>query len=1169
MKFTNNKFKTTCSYCGVGCGIVVTQHKNGKIEVDGDPDHPANRGMLCSKGRNLAYVATGHAERILHPYMRHSKDHARVPVSWNAAFERTVAVFKTMIEKYGPDSVGFYVSGQCLTEEYYVINKLVKGFIQTNNIDTNSRLCMSSAVVGYKLSLGEDAVPVSYDDIELADCFYIDGANPAWCHPIIFRRIEQHKASNPHVKIIVADPRRTQSCSLADIHLQLNPGTDVYLNNAIARCLIENNWIDQEFINQHVDGYEQTKELVFSTTLSEAAEICGIAEDLIYETASYIGRSKGFISMWAMGLNQSAIGVNKNLSLINLSLLTGKIGQAGSGPFSLTGQPNAMGGREVGGLSNLLPAHRNLDKLEDREEVARFWNVASLSPKAGYTATEMFEALANDKLKAIWIICTNPLVSLPNAREVEAALKKARFVVVQDIFHSTITAEYADVILPAAGWLEKEGTMTNSDRRISYLPKVLDAPGEALPDAEIICKFAQKMGYHGFNYKSNEEIFREHGLLTQGTNIDISGLSYSELKNKGTVQWPYPTGNTKGTERLFTDKQFYTPNKKAKLHAVTPENTSEKPNGNYPLVLTSGRIRDQWHTMTRTGIVKKLNQHISEPFLEIHPEDANHRGIKQDDIVVVNSPQGEIRVKAQLTDSIKKGVVFAPMHWGKILSSDLARANNLVSKRIDPKSKEPDFKYSIVEVKKYIKEKQKIILIGAGAASFQFISTYRKLNSKDEIHVFSDEKYPFYNRVLLPDLVNGTKSWEQLQKTDELGIHKMNIQLHTENRIASISPDQKFVTDSKGQKHDYDILFLATGSRPNVPNNFQLGFDNIFKVRTRTDTDNILKTLHAGQSVVVVGGGLLGLEMVAAFTEIDIQCTLVTRVSKLMDRQLDEISSDFLKQSIEEKGVTIFTNDEVENIFKKDEQNLLVSFKSGRKVQCNAIVVALGTVPNIEIAKAAGLKTKRGVLVNSRMQTNYENIYAAGEIAEHNDTLYGITMVAEEQAEVAARYISGDITACFNGSVSMNILKFPGIELCSIGIAQTPRNQTEYEEITFIDRAARFYKKCIVHNDRLVGAILMGDKSEFTEYKSLIKSQIELSEKRLSLLRSGKPANPVKGKLVCSCNNVGEGNLGEEINKGYTDFNQLCQNTGAGMGCGSCKPEVKAILEQCLTPLTT
>ena len=538
--------------------MLVTESADGKIHVAGDPEHPSNRGLLCSKGMNLHYTAWDKTDRLLHPEMRWNRQMPRQKVSWDTALERTAAVFKTFIDRFRPDSVGFYVSGQLLTEEYYVVNKLIKGFIGSNNIDTNSRLCMSSAVVGYKLALGEDSVPVCYDDIELSDCLLVAGANPAWCHPIIWRRVEAHKAANPNMKIITVDPRRTDTARSSDLHLAIKPATDITLLNAIARILIENAWLDHDFLTKYTEGYEKLKTLAFEKSVEEAALICGIEANSLRLAAQWIGKSKAFLSMWAMGLNQSVVGVSKNLSLINLHLLTGQIGKPGAGPFSLTGQPNAMGGREVGGLANLLPAHRNLLDEKDRRDVQQFWGGKPISPKAGLTATEMFEALADGRMKAIWIICTNPLVSLPDVRVAEKALKNARFVVVQDISNKIETLEYADVVLPAATWTEKEGTMTNSERRISYLQKVTKPPADALPDAEILTRFACKMGFekHFDFFKTvadadqtpnathqkpfnTEGAFLEHAELTRGTNVDISGLTYDILKQNGTVQWPF------------------------------------------------------------------------------------------------------------------------------------------------------------------------------------------------------------------------------------------------------------------------------------------------------------------------------------------------------------------------------------------------------------------------------------------------------------------------------------------------------------------------------------------------------------------------------------------------------------------------------------------------------
>jgi len=774
--------------------------------------------MLCSKGMNLHYVVNDTSDRILYPEMRWSRSHPRERVSWDEGLDRAAGVFKSIIKKHGPDSVGFYVSGQSLTEEYYIANKLTKGFLGTNNIDTNSRLCMSSAVVGYKKTFGEDSVPIAYADIELADTFLITGANPAWCHPILFRRIEQHKEQNSDVKIIVIDPRKTDSANFADIHLQLLPGTDIILYNAIGRVLFEKGLIDKDFIKNYTEGFDKYKDQIFETTLKQASTLCGVSEKEIIETASIIGKSKGFISMWAMGLNQSVVGTDKNFALLNLSLITGQVGKPGSGPFSLTGQPNAMGGREVGGMANLLAVHKDLMNPEHRSEVAQFWGVDKISPKPGFTATQMFEALESGEMKAVWIVCTNPLVSLPNTHQIERAMKNAKFVVVQDISHKSDTVAYADLVLPAAGWIEKEGTMTNSERRISYLPKQIEAPGEARPDVEIFCDFAQRMGFRGFDYNSTEEIYAEYASMTKGTNIDVSFLNYERLKNEGTFQWPVSNLRHKGTPRLFEDKQFYTPSKKAIFNIPAEiKNTSIPPNGEYPLILTTGRVRDQWHTMTKTGKVSRLNTHYPTPVLEINPVDAYLYKIEDGDLTNIKAENGLVRVRAKVTESIKKGVVFLPMHWGKQLQSDLNRANNLTNTLLDPQSKEPDFKYTRVSVAKYKKEADKIIVVGAGAAAFRFIQNYREFNQQDEIHVFSKEPNLFYNRVLLPEYVTEELAWKDLLKIKQQELAKLNITVHAGTLIEKINKEDKTVIDGNGNLHSFTKLIMATGSRAFIP----------------------------------------------------------------------------------------------------------------------------------------------------------------------------------------------------------------------------------------------------------------------------------------------------------------------------------------------------------------
>lgn len=1168
--------KTTCSYCGVGCGILVTKDRRGKVEVKGDPDHPVNKGMLCSKGLNLHYVANDISDRILYPEMRWSKAHPRQRVDWDDAIKRAAAVFSSIIKKYGPDSVGFYISGQCLTEEYYIANKLTKGYLGTNNIDTNSRLCMSSAVVGYKKTFGEDAAPLSYQDIELADCFLLAGANPAWCHPILFRRIEKHKENNPDVKIIVVDPRKTDTANFADLHLQIIPGTDIVLYNAIGRRLLERGLIDYEFIKNHTDNYQKYREQILSISVKQASKICGVSEKDIKKAADYIGLSEGFISMWAMGLNQSVIGTDKNVALINLSLITGQVGKPGSGPFSLTGQPNAMGGREVGGMASLLAVHKELNNPEHRKEVANFWGVNKISPKPGLSATEMFEALEKGSLKAIWIVGTNPLVSMPNSRRIEKALANAKFVVVQDISHKSDTTKFADLLLPAAGWLEKQGTMTNSERRISYLPKVIHAPGEAKPDVEILCDFAAHMGFRGFNYRSTEEIYKEYCQMTKNTNIDISGLNYDRLKNQGSMQWPVPTQTHQGTPRLFEDHKFYTSNKRAKFNApYSVKNASIGTSVYYPLILTTGRIRDQWHSMTRTGKVARLQTHYAQPKIEINPVDAYIHHIRQGDICEVKSRNGNLRLKAMVTDSVREGVLFAPMHWGKILQSDLGRANNLTNTIVDPQSKEPDFKFTAVSISKYVKPEEKIVIIGAGAAAFRFIQNYRDLNPTDTIEVFSEEPHPFYNRVLLPEYITEELSWEQLQKIKQEELDKLKIKIHHNSSIVAIDRVNKAIIDISERHYSYDKLILATGSSPFIPSGAQLELPGRFTMRTKADADRFKEYLKQIQlprpqkHVVIVGGGLLGLELAAALKHQGLRITIIQRSSRLMERQLDKTSSKLLAIDVQEKGIQIYFDNEVSTVFDHAEnQELSITLKSGKTFVAHAVVYSIGTIPNIALAKQAKLDCGRGIKVNEHLQSSDSSIFGIGEIAQFNNQLFGITAAAEEQADILSNYLAGDISSIYKGSVLMNILKFNDLDLCSIGELKVPENDPSYEEIVFSDFKKRYYKKCIVKDDHLIGAILMGDKNEFAQFKEMISKGIELADKRNQLLRSTANNKQIKGALVCSCSQVGQGNLQEAIQAGQIDFTALCEQTGAGLGCGSCKTEIRELLKK-HTAITT
>lgn len=693
--------KTICPYCGTGCGILLNVEGGRVTSLAGDPDHPVNCGTLCFKGIHLIETLSA-PDRLLYPQMRSTIDDPFKRVSMDDALERGASTFAGIIREHGPDAVAFYVSGQLLTEDYYVFNKLMKGFIGSNNIDSNSRLCMSSAVAAYKRAFGVDGPPACYDDIETARSLFIAGANMAYTHTMIFKRIEKARESRPDMKIVVADPRRTATAAVANLHLQLRPGTDVALFQAMLNVLIWEDMIDNDFIEHHASGFSQVYSEAMKMTPKKAAGICGLDPVEIVRAAHWFGEGPT-LSLWTMGLNQSVCGTDKNNALINLHLASGQIGKPGCGPFSLTGQSNAMGGREVGGLSNLLPAHREIANPDDREEMAAFWEVDRISDRPGLTAVELFEAVNSGRVKAVWIVCTNPVVSMPDASFVERALKKAELVMVSDAFHPTDTGRLAHILLPAASWGEKEGTATNAERRISRVRQALPYPGESLPDWRIASIFAQKLGRHlgedwswPFGYAGPEEIFDEFRSITGGRDCDMTGIGYALLDKEGPQQWPRPEGIAGGTKRLYTDHRFHTPDGRARFVDVHYRPPAEQTDGEFPLSLITGRIRDQWHTMTRTGKVPALMQELPVPCLFINPADAGMRGIREGDLVLVRSRRGKVIAPARVTDDVREGVVFFPMHWGA-MTAKAGMANTLTGPYIDPISKEPEMKHAAVE----------------------------------------------------------------------------------------------------------------------------------------------------------------------------------------------------------------------------------------------------------------------------------------------------------------------------------------------------------------------------------------------------------------------------------------------------------------------------------------
>ena len=698
--------KSTCCYCGVGCGVVIASDGGRISGVRGDPEHPANFGRLCTKGATL-HLTARHDTRALYPEQREARSLARSRVSWDDALDHIALKFANLIRAHGPDSVAFYISGQLLTEDYYVFNKLAKGLIGTNNIDTNSRLCMASAASGYKATLGADAPPACYEDIDHAGCMFIAGSNTAYAHPVLFRRIADAKAKNPALKLIVADPRRTDTAAMADLHLPILPGSDIALCNAMLHVLLWEGLVDQAYIRAHTTGFDALKEIVREYTPAAAAGICGVPSEDIVRAAKWFGECAPTLSLYCQGLNQSVHGTHNNAALINLHLATGQIGKPGAGPFSLTGQPNAMGGREVGGMAHLLSAHRDLANPAHRAEVARLWGVDWVPAAPGMSAVEMFQALAEGRIKAVWIACTNPAQSMPDQKLVRKALANAELVVLQEAYRNTDTAAYADILLPASTWGEKEGTVTNSERRISRVRAAVSPPGEARADWEIVTDFAQRLGAklggtrgeRLFPYSCAEQVFNEHRETTRGRDLDITALTYARLETEGPQQWPFAEGAAGGTLRLYADGRFATADGRARFAGVRHQDTAERVDARYPLHLNTGRLRDQWHGMSRTGTVARLFNHSPEPYASMHSEDMARRGLKDGDLVTLKSRRGRLTLRVQGSDEMRVAQVFVPMHWGSQFMRG-AGVNALTASDFDPHSLQPELKHAAVQAEK-------------------------------------------------------------------------------------------------------------------------------------------------------------------------------------------------------------------------------------------------------------------------------------------------------------------------------------------------------------------------------------------------------------------------------------------------------------------------------------
>jgi assimilatory nitrate reductase catalytic subunit len=695
--------------------VLASVRRDGAADVRGDPAHPANRGKLCVKGSALAETI-GLEDRLLHPRI------GKETVSWDAAVTRVATEFRRCIDTFGPDSVALYVSGQLLTEDYYVANKLMKGYIGVANIDTNSRLCMSSAVAGYKRAFGEDVVPLGYEDLELADLIVLVGSNTAWCHPILLQRMLAARERRPGMKIVALDPRRTATTEIADLHLPLAAGTDVHLFNGLLAFLAEHGHLDAAFIAAHTDGAEAALAAARAGgSVEEVARACRVDASTLREFYELFARTSAAITVYSQGVNQSSAGTDKCNAIINCHLATGRIGKPGAGPFSVTGQPNAMGGREVGGFANTLASHIDLHDAPGREAVRAFWNSPAIADAQGPKAVEMFDRIHDGRIKAVWIMATNPVVSLPDADKVRAALARCAFVVVSDVMANTDTAAYADVLLPALAWGEKDGMVTNSERVISRQRPFLPAPGEARADWRIISDVARAMGYSGFDFNSPHEVFREHARLSAHANEGQRAFNlgaWSDITAEEYEQWQpaaWPMAGRRESSRgpMFAEGRFQHADGRARFLALTPRLPENAPSEEFPLVLNTGRVRDHWHTMTRTGKSARLSAHIDEPYVEVNPADALRYAVRAGDLARVRSSWGAMVVRVRMNGEVPAGMVFAPIHWNRAFASD-ARVGGLTNPVVDPISGEPELKHTPVSVEPFVADWHGVVFTRAG-----------------------------------------------------------------------------------------------------------------------------------------------------------------------------------------------------------------------------------------------------------------------------------------------------------------------------------------------------------------------------------------------------------------------------------------------------------------------
>jgi ferredoxin-nitrate reductase len=1166
---------TQCPYCGVGCGLLADVDDDGRLAaVRGDPLHPANRGRTCRKPLGLPFAV--HApDRATTPLWREDRDAGFEPAGWEDVLGTLAGRLRAIMDEHGPDAVAFYISGQLLTEDYYAVNKLAKGYLGTNNVDSNSRLCMSSAVAGYSGAFGFDGPPPAYADIALADCFLLLGTNTAACHPILWSRIRDRQAEGAFV--ICADPRYTPTAKGADLHLPVRPGTDLALLSALLHVVDRDGLTDSAFVQRRTSGWQETVAVAREWTPARAAEVCHVPTELIEQAAHRFASAGAAMALWSMGANQSTVGTLKNRGLINLCLATGQIGRPGSGPLSLTGQPNAMGGRETGGLAHLLPGYRKVTEAADRRAMAEHWGVSpeDLSAQPGLPAVALFEALEAGTVKAVWIMATNPLVSLPDGERARAALERAELVVVQDPHHPTETSSLAHAVLPAAAWPEKEGTMTSSERRVGLVRRAVAPPGEARPDWEIVAGLARHLGHgHAFAWPDSAAVFDEFAACTAGRPCDMTGVSHARLRQEGGLQWPCPDQPFEphgGTVRLYESRRFPTPDGRARFAPTPHAAPTESPDDAFPILLTTGRVADQWHTMTRTGHSPSLRASAGEPTITCHPLDAAAVGLDEGDLVRVASRRGQLRVALALDEKMPRGVAFAPFHWGAMQAPAGAGAlNALTIGAVDPTSAQPELKALAVRLEPVRRRDEpvrrrapaaprRLVVVGTGMAGLAVVeeALRRRPAESWKILMLGEEPGPSYNRVLLSKLLARTCGPGELELRPLAWYAAHGVDLRGGCRAAGLDLEARTVVDEAGMRHPYDALVLATGSRAFVPPIPGADLPHVDVFRTWRDVDALAAT-RRGTRAVVVGGGLLGLEAAAGLRACGVEVTIVELAPQLMGQQLDAGAASMVQRTLTEQGIGCRLGRSAARI-----ESDRVVLDDGEELPATRVVVAAGVRPEVALARAAGLAVQRGIVVDDTLRAGAPAVWAVGECSEHRGVVYGLWSPLAEQARVAGASVAGD-PAVFHGSVQATTLKVSGVDVYAGG-ASAAAAPAGYDEIVLSDTRNGIYRRLVLDGERLTGAALVGDVSAARQLSDLLRTGEPVPSALLQAGASGDGAEALAADpaaTVCSCNAVSVGDVQSAIRRdGLSTVAQVGRRTRATTGCGGCTADVEALLE--------